>query len=63
MSAGREDVDVRCLGDGRPFAIEVRFVFNSLPTVSVVMGKVKEFGRIECNHSLSLLQLVEMKSS
>lgn len=23
MSAGREDVDVRCLGDGRPFAIEV----------------------------------------
>uniref|UniRef100_A0A2H1W737 tRNA pseudouridine(55) synthase n=1 Tax=Spodoptera frugiperda TaxID=7108 RepID=A0A2H1W737_SPOFR len=24
MSAGREDVDVRCLGDGRPFAVEVR---------------------------------------
>lgn len=23
MSAGREDVDVRCLGDGRPFAIEI----------------------------------------
>ncbi|XP_052748747.1 putative tRNA pseudouridine synthase Pus10 isoform X2 [Galleria mellonella] len=23
MSAGREDVDVRCLGDGRPFAVEV----------------------------------------
>ncbi|KAJ2943274.1 hypothetical protein O0L34_g12079 [Tuta absoluta] len=23
MSAGREDVDVRCLGEGRPFAIEV----------------------------------------
>ncbi|RVE52244.1 hypothetical protein evm_003163 [Chilo suppressalis] len=23
MAAGREDVDVRCLGDGRPFAIEV----------------------------------------
>ncbi|KAM3956209.1 LOW QUALITY PROTEIN: pseudouridine synthase 10 [Aphomia sociella] len=23
MSAGREDVDVRCLGDGRPFAVEI----------------------------------------
>ncbi|CAK1546549.1 unnamed protein product [Leptosia nina] len=23
ISAGREDVDVRCLGDGRPFAIEI----------------------------------------
>ncbi|XP_053622175.1 putative tRNA pseudouridine synthase Pus10 [Plodia interpunctella] len=23
MSAGREDVDARCLGDGRPFAVEV----------------------------------------
>lgn len=23
MSAGREDVDVRCLGAGRPFAVEV----------------------------------------
>lgn len=23
LSAGREDVDVRCLGEGRPFAIEV----------------------------------------
>ncbi|CAD0206349.1 unnamed protein product [Chrysodeixis includens] len=23
MSAGREDVDVRCLGEGRPFAVEV----------------------------------------
>lgn len=23
LSAGREDVDVRCLGNGRPFAIEV----------------------------------------
>lgn len=23
IAAGREDVDVRCLGTGRPFAIEV----------------------------------------
>ena len=36
MSAGREDVDVRCLGDGRPFAIEVLTDQNNSPSTKTI---------------------------
>lgn len=32
IAAGREDVDVRCLGQGRPFAIEVKIIYLFLIT-------------------------------
>ncbi|XP_026483391.2 tRNA pseudouridine synthase Pus10 [Vanessa tameamea] len=37
IAAGREDVDVRCLGDGRPFAIEI-----SDPTRQLTAEEMKE---------------------
>ncbi|XP_061390489.1 putative tRNA pseudouridine synthase Pus10 [Musca vetustissima] len=41
MSSGREDVDVRCLGKGRPFVLEIpNSVHTTLP--------VKEAHRMEC---------------
>ncbi|XP_050358493.1 tRNA pseudouridine synthase Pus10 [Nymphalis io] len=37
IAAGREDVDVRCLGDGRPFAVEI-----SDPTRQLTVEELKE---------------------
>lgn len=47
MSSGREDVDVRCLGKGRPFVLEIpNSVHTTLP--------ITEAHRMECDIDKSL---------
>ena len=43
-SSGREDVDVRCLGNGRPFIIEVQRP-RVLVTQEVLSAEVEEFNK------------------
>ena len=46
---GREDIDVRCLGRGRPFVIELKKPFKRNVGVNNMLGAIKNFanGRIE----------------
>lgn len=46
-SSGREDVDVRCLGNGRPFIIEIQRP-TQLPGDDELTGEIEEFNK-NCN--------------
>ena len=58
MSSGREDVDVRCLGNGRPFALEIVDSRKSVLPMSIAASMelaVEKSGKV----SIQNLQLIE----
>lgn len=54
MSSGREDVDVRCLGRGRPFILEI---LNARKTILPMTEARKMELAIESSHKLSVVNL------
>lgn len=49
MSSGREDVDVRCLGRGRPFALEIanaRTEALDLSSIAQIEQKIRQSGLV-----------------
>ncbi|CAH8522186.1 unnamed protein product [Schistosoma turkestanicum] len=64
ITAGREDVDVRCLGLGRPFAIEISD-YELLPSEIIQRWSVKNKLASECNENepLDLLKLASFVNS
>ncbi|CAH8582495.1 unnamed protein product [Schistosoma curassoni] len=64
ITAGREDVDVRCLGLGRPFAIEISN-YELLPSQIIQQWSVNDKLAVECNENepLDLLKLASFVNS
>ncbi|KAH9582744.1 putative tRNA pseudouridine synthase Pus10 [Schistosoma haematobium] len=64
ITAGREDVDVRCLGLGRPFAIEISN-YELLPSKITQQWSVNDKLAVECNENepLDLLKLASFVNS
>ncbi|XP_058461581.1 putative tRNA pseudouridine synthase Pus10 [Malaya genurostris] len=56
-SSGREDVDVRCLGEGRPFVLEIQNAFKDYLTDSVALEMEKAIAKSK-QISVKDLQLV-----
>uniref|UniRef100_A0A5K4EZD4 tRNA pseudouridine(55) synthase n=2 Tax=Schistosoma mansoni TaxID=6183 RepID=A0A5K4EZD4_SCHMA len=64
ITSGREDVDVRCLGLGRPFAIELSN-YELLPSQIIQRWSVNNKLAVECNEDepLDLLKLASFINS
>ena len=64
-AAGREDIDVRCLGNGRPFALEVIGVKRKVTAQSLteIMALVNSKKGLNCHGDVQLLCLEETKKA
>lgn len=57
MSSGREDVDVRCLGRGRPFALEIANASTEVLDLSII-DQIEEKVRQSSSVSIRDVQMV-----
>jgi len=57
VTAGREDMDVRCLGRGRPFVLEVANARAPLPSQEALDGAVAALAESKCGVGLAALAL------